>query len=83
MIEFKAAIYGSNRKGMVIMFEVSTDDGATWNALEREYTINHFELETYRLKLGTSGPTRVALIMKAGTGQRINIDDLKLINEVL
>ena len=81
MIEFKAAIYGANRKGMVLMFEVSVDNGETWTPVEREYTINHFELETYRLHLGIARTMRVAIIMKAGTGQRVNIDDLKLIKE--
>lgn len=81
MIEFKAAIYGANRKGMVLMFEVSIDNGETWTPVEREYTINHFELETYRLHLGIARTMRVAIIMKAGTGQRVNIDDLKLIKE--
>lgn len=83
MIEFDAAIYGANKKGLVVMFEVSTDNGATWTPIEREITINNFELETFRIKLGTTGPTRVALIMKAGTGQRLSVDNLKLIQEVL
>lgn len=83
ILEFKTAIYGANRKGMEIMFEVSTDDGATWTGLERTITINHFELDTYRVRLGTSGNVRVAIIMKAGTGQRVNIDEIRLLKEVV
>lgn len=81
MLEFDAAIYGANRKGMVLMFEVSTDDGVTWTQLEREYTINHFDLVKYRVRTGTTGNVRVAIVLKAGTGQRINIDNIRLIKE--
>ncbi|TAH57001.1 MAG: hypothetical protein EWM49_04950 [Bacillota bacterium] len=81
MIEFDCAIYGTNAKGTVLMFEVSTDDGATWIKIEREFTINNFELQKYRVRLDTSSNVRVALCVKAGTGNRINIDNLKLINE--
>ena len=82
MIEFDAAIFSSDPKGGVLTFEVSTDDGATWVALEREYTINHFELATYRVRTGTTGNVRVAIILKSGTGKRMNIDNVKLIKEV-
>lgn len=81
MLEFDAAIYDANRKGMVLMFEVSTDDGVTWTQLEREYTINHFDLVKYRVRTGTTGNVRVAIVLKAGTGQRINIDNIRLIKE--
>ena len=81
MLEFDAAIYDANRKGMVLMFEVSTDDGVTWTQLEREYTINHFDLVKYRVRTGTTGNVRVAIVVKAGTGQRINIDNIRLIKE--
>lgn len=81
MLEFDAAIYGANRKGMVLMFEVSTDDGVTWTQLDREYTINHFDLVKYRVRTGTTGNVRVAIVLKAGTGQRINIDNIRLIKE--
>ena len=81
MLEFDAAIYDANRKGMVLMFEVSTDDGVTWTQLEREYTINHFDLVKYRIRTGTTGNVRVAIVLKAGTGQRINIDNIRLIKE--
>lgn len=63
------------------MFEVSTDDGVTWTQLEREYTINHFDLVKYRVRTGTTGNVRVAIVLKAGTGQRINIDNIRLIKE--
>ncbi len=81
MIEFDSGIYGANRKGMVIHFEISTDDGATWVELDRTFTINHFTLETYRVQFDAAGPVRIALVMEAGTGQRINVDNLKLIQE--
>ena len=77
VVEFAAAVYGNDTLGIQIKVEYSTDSGATWTAASEIVTINAKTLETYRITL-PSGVKRVALVIVENTGNRVNIDNIKL-----
>lgn len=79
ILEFKAAIYGSNALGTRLMISYSTDSGATWVDMEREYPINTRSFETIRVKMPSSTNIRVAINVVANSGQRINVDDIRFL----
>lgn len=77
IVEFAAAVYGNDASGIQIKIEYSTDSGETWVASEEVLTINTKTLETYRINL-PEGVKRVALVIVENTGNRVNIDNIKL-----
>lgn len=79
MLEFKSAVYGTNALGIKLMVSYSSDSGTTWTTLDRLYTISSTELETIRVLLPLSGAGRAAITVVSNTGQRVNIDDIRLI----
>lgn len=77
IVEFAAAIYGNDAVGIQIKIEYSTDSGETWVASEEVLTITGKTLETYRVTL-PNGVKRVAIVIVENTGNRVNIDNIKL-----
>ena len=77
VVEFDAAIYGSDALGVQIKVEYSLDSGATWVEDDELATISTKELETFRFTL-PEGTKRVAIVVLTGTGNRVNIDNIKL-----
>lgn len=77
VVEFATAIYGSDTTGVQIKIEYSLDSGATWATSEEVITVSSSTLETYRIKL-PEGIKRVAIVIIENTGNRVNIDNIKL-----
>lgn len=77
VVEFATAIYGNDATGAQIRIEYSTDSGSTWTASETIITVDHRELQTYRVTL-PEGVKRVAIVIVEGTGKRVNFDNIKL-----
>ena len=77
VVEFAAAVYGNDASGIQIKIEYSTDSGATWVASEEVITITTKTLDTYRVTL-PNGVKRVAIVIVENTGNRVNIDNIKL-----
>ncbi len=77
VVEFAAAVYGNDALGIQIKIEYSTDSGTTWVASEEIVTVAARNLETYRVTL-PSGVKRVAIVVIENTGNRVNIDNIKL-----
>ncbi len=78
IIEFATAIYGSDKVGIQIKIEYSLDSGATWTTSNDIVTISSSTLEIYRIKL-PEGVKRIAIVIVENTGNRVNIDNIKLI----
>lgn len=81
LLEFNAAIFGNNKLGSILDIEYSTDSGETWVTVDGEILVNNYALETYRVLIPSESANRVALSYRAGTGQRLNIDDIRLLIE--
>lgn len=77
VIEFAAATYGNDQGGAQIRIEYSTDSGKTWVASAEIIEVNYLSLVTYRVKL-PEGVKRVAIVVVENTGNRVNIDNIKL-----
>lgn len=77
VVEFAAAVYGNDDLGIQIRIEYSTDSGSTWVASEEIITVTGRSLETYRVTL-PSGVKRVAIVVVENSGNRVNIDNIKL-----
>ena len=77
LVEFKAAVYGSNALGIQLQIEYTFDDGTTWSVADTVVTVGSYTLETFRIKL-PEGVKRVAIVVVQNSGQRVNIDDIKL-----
>lgn len=77
VVEFAAAVYGNDTSGIQIKIEYSTDGGNTWIASETIISVASYSLESYRIKL-PEGVKRVAIVVVDNTGNRVNIDDIKL-----
>lgn len=77
VVEFAAATYGNDKNGAQIKIEYSTDSGTTWTASSQIVTINSNTFVTYRIKL-PEGAKRVAIVVVENTGNRVNIDNIKL-----
>lgn len=77
VVEFSAATYGNDKNGAQIRIEYTTDDGKTWTASAEVIEISSTELVTYRVKL-PEGVKRVAIVVVENTGNRVNIDNIKL-----
>lgn len=77
VVEFLAAVYGNDVLGIQIKVEYSFDQGTTWVEDDELVTISSKELETYRFTL-PEGVKRVAIVVVANTGNRVNIDNVKL-----
>lgn len=77
VVEFATAVYGSDASGIKIKVEYSLDSGASWLASEEVVTVSSKTLETFRIKL-PSGVKRIALVVVENSGNRVNIDNIKL-----
>lgn len=77
VVEFSAATYGNDKNGAQIRIEYTTDDGKTWTASAEVIEISSTELVAYRVKL-PEGVKRVAIVVVENTGNRVNIDNIKL-----
>lgn len=77
VVEFLAAVYGNDVLGIQIKVEYSFDQGSTWVEDDELVTISTKELETFRFTL-PEGVKRVAIVIVANTGNRVNIDNVKL-----
>lgn len=77
VVEFDAAIYGSDTLGMQIKVEYSLDSGTTWVVDDELVTVSSRELETFRFTL-PEGVKRVAIVVVLDSGKRVNIDNIKL-----
>lgn len=77
VIEFAVATYGNDKNGAQIRIEYSTDEGKTWTASAEIIEVTSGELTAYRIKL-PEGVKRVAIVVVENTGNRINIDNIKL-----
>lgn len=77
VVEFAAAVYGNDALGIQIRIEYSTDSGSTWFASEEIVTVSGRSLETYRVTL-PAGVKRVAIVVVENSGNRVNIDNIKL-----
>ena len=77
VVELDTAIYGNDKAGIQIAIEYSTDSGTTWIRSEQVITVDSKTLQTYRVVL-PEGAKRVAIVVVANTGNRVNIDNIKL-----
>lgn len=77
VIEFAVATYGNDKNGAQIRIEYSTDEGKTWTASAEIIEVTSGELTAYRIKL-PEGVKRVAIVVVENTGNRVNIDNIKL-----
>lgn len=77
IVEFAVATYGNDQSGAKIRIEYSTDSGKTWVASSNIVEVNYSTLVTYRIKL-PEGIKRVAIVVVENTGNRVNIDNIKL-----
>ena len=76
-VEFDAAVYGNDTLGIQIKVEYSLDSGTTWVVDDELVTVSTKELETYRFTL-PEGVKRVAIVVVPNSGNRVNIDNVKL-----
>ena len=76
-VQFNAALYGSNAP-IKVSVEYSTDNGSTWISTNVVLDITTAAINEYRILLPETAD-RVAIYAVAGTGQRVNIDDISLL----
>jgi hypothetical protein len=76
-VQFNAALYGSNAP-IKVGVEYSLDNGATWINTNVILDITTAAINEYRILLPETAD-RVAIYAVAGTGQRVNIDDISLL----
>ena len=77
VVEFAAATYGDDSHGAQIKVEYTLDNGTTWVESQTVLTIDHKDLQTYRIKL-PEGAKRIAIVVIKNTGNRVNLDNIKL-----
>ena len=77
VVEFATAVYGNDKAGIQLKIEYSTDKGTTWVAAEGVITVESKTLQTYRITL-PEGVKRVAIVVVENSGNRVNIDNIKL-----
>ena len=77
VVEFATAVYGNDKAGIQLKIEYSTDKGTTWVAAEGVITVESRTLQTYRVTL-PEGVKRVAIVVVENSGNRVNIDNIKL-----
>lgn len=77
VVEFDAAVYGSDTLGIQIKVEYSFDQGKTWVEDDELVTVSSKELEAFRFTL-PEGVKRVAIVIVPDSGNRVNIDNVKL-----
>lgn len=77
VVEFATAVYGNDKAGIQLKVEYSTDQGTTWVAAEGVITVETKTLQTYRITL-PAGVKRVAIVVVENSGNRVNIDNIKL-----
>ena len=77
VVEFATGIYGNDKAGIQIKVEYSFDSGKTWESSNEVITVETKTLETYRISL-PEGVKRVAIVIVENSGNRANIDNIKL-----
>ena len=77
VVQFDAAVYGNDATGIKVGVEYSLDQGATWTDSGTIFSIETKELETYKVSL-PEGVKRVAIYIVAGSGNRVNLDNIYL-----
>lgn len=77
VVEFATAVYGNDKAGIQLKVEYSTDQGTTWVAADGVITVDTKTLQTYRITL-PAGVKRVAIVVVENSGNRVNIDNIKL-----
>lgn len=76
-VQFDACVYGGDAEGITLAVAYSTDNGTTWTTLETTAVLTSRTLETYRFTL-PEGEKLVAIYVVAGSGNRANIDNIRL-----
>lgn len=76
-VQFDAAVYGNDAKGIKVGVEYSLDSGSTWVDSGTIISIDTTTLETYRISL-PEGVKRVAIYIVKDSGNRVNIDNILL-----
>ena len=76
-VQFDAAVYGNDAKGIKVGVEYSLDSGSTWVDSGTIISIDTTTLETYRISL-PEGVKRVAIYIVKESGNRVNIDNILL-----
>ncbi|MCM1043484.1 MAG: Ig-like domain-containing protein [Corallococcus sp.] len=77
-IQFDTAVYGTNQLGICLKIEYKMKDATDWVDLGFVISVDSYTLETYRFAIPEAGEKTVAVSVVEGTGQRVNIDNLKL-----
>lgn len=77
-VQFKAAVYGNDSKGIQVGVEYSLDAGTTWLDSNFIVSVDSSSLQLYRIPLPT-GLKRIAIYVVENTGNRINIDSIELL----
>ena len=80
-LEFVAAIYGENLLGPVLEVSYAVGDSKEFTKLETTYEINDYSKHKIRVKLPVEAGSKVRVKITAlsGHGQRVNIDDIRLL----
>ena len=80
-VEALVGTYGKNALGTVIEVSYALDDATEFTVLPRQFVINQYELGKIRVALPVEGDhtVRVRLSAVKGTGQRVNIDNIRLL----
>lgn len=76
VVDFDAAVYGNDVLGIKVKVEYSMDFGKTWVSTDA-VSIDSKELTSYRFKL-PEGVKRVAIVVVENSGNRVNLDNIKL-----
>jgi hypothetical protein len=76
VVELDAAVYGKDVTTIKIRVDYSTDGGNTWVKGETEQGLEA-AINTYRFYL-PEGNKRISIVAVAGTGNRCNLDNIKL-----
>lgn len=76
-VQFNAGLYGTNPT-IQVGVQYSKDNGTTWIDTNVIITITTAQLNEYRILLPETAD-RVAIYAVAGTGKRVNIDDIQLL----
>ena len=81
-LEFNLANYGSNKLGAIVKISYAAFDGE-FIELDDEFVVSSNSMQKIRVKLPVEkgSNARVKISVVEGTGQRINIDDIRLLLE--
>lgn len=82
-VEFILANYGKNKLGAIIEVSYAVGDSNEFIKLEQQYVLNDYKTHKVRVKLPVEKGSKVKVRISAvkGHGQRLNIDDIRLLLE--